>query len=138
MTWGMMLARLAFMSRPYKDGWGLLVTRSKMPTRSLRMQILQQGKQSSARLVTQGRWPITASGKCGRAGRTNGGGADTKGRRVDGGRQPVCRGSSSHVSCPNMARQDAPRVTRREPGAPPAGSDTRAERVENRHLSLEG
>src|SRR6478735_7023022 len=34
----MMLARLAFMMRPYKDTFGLLVTRSKMPTRSRRMR----------------------------------------------------------------------------------------------------
>src|SRR4051812_9434081 len=34
----MMLARFAFMRRPYRDGLGLFVTRSKMPIRFRRMQ----------------------------------------------------------------------------------------------------
>src|SRR5215207_9321198 len=53
MTWGMMLARLAFMSRPYNDGLGLFVTRSKMPIRNRRMQKFSSwGSRSSVRQIT--------------------------------------------------------------------------------------
>src|SRR5215211_8899306 len=75
MTWGMMLARLAFMSRPYKDGLGLLVTRSKMPTRSLRMQKSPAGETMLCAAGHQ--MVVTDHGEreVRRAGRANGGGA---------------------------------------------------------------
>src|SRR3954468_4841584 len=40
----MMLARLAFITRPYREGLGLLVTRSRMPIRSRRMAVLVRGR----------------------------------------------------------------------------------------------
>src|SRR5215213_8094015 len=40
----MMLARLAFITLPYREGLGLLVTRSRMPIRSRRMAVLFRGR----------------------------------------------------------------------------------------------
>ena len=42
-TWGMILARLAFMSRPYREGLGLFVTRSRTPMRSRRIHGSPEG-----------------------------------------------------------------------------------------------
>src|SRR6185295_15008375 len=51
----MMLARLAFMMRPYRDGLGLFVTRSKMPTRSRRMRISYRVEDTCASGARSGR-----------------------------------------------------------------------------------
>src|SRR4029079_1675387 len=111
MPWGMMLARLAFMSRPYSDGLGLFVTRSKMPIRNRRMQNSPTGGAGLCASITTHKNGRPVHGE--RLSQAERAGSAAEGQRTVGGTCPGGQGKAT----------PAAKLSQRNPERAPASID---------------